>query len=74
MDEVRSSDRKEEAVLDDKSDDRDSNSYVTSKHFILDGSVKASGLRTIPFGIEYCKSVDVIDINLGDSEQKMFET
>ena len=70
MDEVRSSDRKEEAVLDDKSDDRDSNSYVTSKHFILDGSVKASGLRTIPFGIEYCKSVDVIDINLGDSEQK----
>lgn len=70
MDEVRSSDKKEDAVLDDKSDDRDSNSYVTSKHFILDGSVKASGLRTIPFGIEYCKSVDVIDINLGDSEQR----
>jgi DEAD/DEAH box helicase domain-containing protein len=70
MDEVRSSDKKEDAVLDDKSDDRDSNYYVTSKHFILDGSVQASGLRTIPFGIEYCKSVDVIDINLGDSEQR----
>lgn len=69
MDEVRSSDKKENAVLNDNSDDRESNYYVTSKHFILDGSVQANGLRTIPFGIEYCKSVDVIDINLGDSEQ-----
>jgi len=69
MDEVRSNDKKEDAVLNDKSDDRDNNPYVTSKHFILDGSVNASGLRTIPFGIEYCKSVDVIDINLGDATQ-----
>jgi DEAD/DEAH box helicase domain-containing protein len=43
---------------------------LISKHFIFDGSINASGLRTIPFGIEYCKSVDVIDVNLGDSEQR----
>lgn len=70
MDEVRSNDKKEEAVLDDKSDDRENQFYATSKHFVIDGSISASGLRTIPFGIEYCKSVDVIDINLGDGEQR----
>ncbi len=70
MDDVRSSDKKEKAVMDDKSDERDSNFYITSKHFKFDGGINASGLRTIPFGIEYCKSVDVTDINLGDAEQR----
>jgi len=70
MDVVRSSDKKEDAVTGDNSDDRESNYYLISKHFIFDGSINASGLRTIPFGIEYCKSVDVIDVNLGDSEQR----
>lgn len=69
MDDVRSSDRKEKAVMNDKNDERDSQFYTTSKHFHFDGALQASGLRTIPFGIEYCKSVDVTDINLGDAEQ-----
>lgn len=69
MDEVSSSDKKEEAIMDDRSDDRDSNYYTRSKHFRFDGG-KRSGLRTIPFGIEYCKGVDVTDVNLGDAEQR----
>ena len=35
MDEVRSNDKKEEAVLDDKSDDRENQFYATSKHLSL---------------------------------------
>lgn len=67
--EVQASDRKEAAVLDDRSDDRDRHFYTTSKHFLFEEAATGYGLRTIPFGIEYCKGVDIIDINLGEADQ-----
>jgi DEAD/DEAH box helicase domain-containing protein len=67
---VKSANSREDAALDDSSDDRDNVRYRTSRHlhFHPDSFQGAWGMKTIPFGIEYVKQVDITDVNLGNAE------
>ena len=67
---VKSANSREDAALDDSSDDRDNVRYRTSRHlhFHPDSFQGAWGMKTIPFGIEYVKQVDITDVNLGGAE------
>lgn len=60
-----------DAALDDKHDDRDRKRYTTMKHFrfIADGPVVSYGLKNVAFGIEFCKSVELVEVNYGDKDQ-----
>jgi DEAD/DEAH box helicase domain-containing protein len=64
---VKSVNTKNKATLDDSSDDRDSSQYKISKHIKFDNTTfqGAWGVKEIPFGIEYVKSVDISVVNLG---------
>ncbi len=64
---VKSVNFRDKSSLDDSSDDRDSNIYSVSKHLKFDSkSFKGAwGMKEIPFGIEYVKNVDIIELNLG---------
>jgi DEAD/DEAH box helicase domain-containing protein len=64
---VKSVNFRDKSSLDDSSDDRDSNIYRFSKHIKFDSKSfqGAWGMKEIPFGIEYVKNVDIIEINLG---------
>lgn len=67
---VKSANTREDAALDDSSDDRNNERYRTSRHlhFYPDSFQGAWGMKTIPFGIEYVKQVDITDVNLGSAE------
>ena len=64
---VKSVNFRDKSTLSDSSDDRDANIYRISRHLKFD--VKsfqgAWGMKEIPFGIEYVKNVDIIELNLG---------
>jgi len=64
---VKSVNTRENAALDDSSDDRDVFSYKISKHIKFDYNTfqGAWGMKNIPFGIEYVKNVDITEVNLG---------
>jgi len=64
---VKSSNFRDKSSLDDSSDDRDSNLYRISRHLKFDSKSfqGAWGMKEIPFGIEYVKNVDIIELNLG---------
>jgi DEAD/DEAH box helicase domain-containing protein len=64
---VKSVNTRENASLDDSSDDRDVIRYKLSKHIHFDYNSfqGAWGVKNIPFGIEYVKNVKVTEINLG---------
>ena len=64
---VKSMNFRDKSSLDDSSDDRDSNIYRVSKHLKFDSKSfqGAWGMKEIPFGIEYVKNVDIIELNLG---------
>ncbi len=64
---VKSVNFRDKSSLDDSSDDRDSNIYRISKHLKFDSKSfqGAWGMKEIPFGIEYVKNVDIIELNLG---------
>jgi DEAD/DEAH box helicase domain-containing protein len=64
---VKSVNFRDKSSLDDSSDDRDSNIYRVSKHLKFDSKSfqGAWGMKEIPFGIEYVKNVDIIELNLG---------
>jgi DEAD/DEAH box helicase domain-containing protein len=67
---VKSANTREDAALDDSSDDRDNSRYRTSRHlhFHSHSFQGAWGMKTIPFGIEYVKQVDITEVNLGSAE------
>lgn len=67
---VRSTDRREEATLDDGSDERDAERYRISQHlhFRPDGFQGAWGTATLPFGFEYNRQVKVTTVNLGNQQ------
>src|SRR5690606_5177530 len=58
---------RDKSTLDDSSDDRDSNRYRISRHLTFDNKTfqGAWGMKEIPFGIEYVKTVDIFEVNLG---------
>jgi len=64
---VKSVNFRDKSTLDDSSDDRDSNFYRISRHLKFDSKSfqGAWGMKEIPFGIEYVKNVDLIELNLG---------
>jgi DEAD/DEAH box helicase domain-containing protein len=64
---VKSVNFRDKSSLDDSSDDRDSNIYRVSRHLKFDSKSfqGAWGMKEIPFGIEYVKNVDIIELNLG---------
>lgn len=64
---VKSVNFRDKSSLDDSSDDRDSNLYRISRHLKFDNKSfqGAWGMKEIPFGIEYVKNVDIIELNLG---------
>jgi DEAD/DEAH box helicase domain-containing protein len=64
---VKSINTRENAALDDSSDDRDVITYRISKHIKFDYNTfqGAWGMKNIPFGIEYVKNVDITEVNLG---------
>lgn len=64
---VKSINTRENATLDDSSDDRDVITYRISKHIKFDYNTfqGAWGMKNIPFGIEYVKNVDITEVNLG---------
>ena len=64
---VKSVNFRDKSTLDDSSDDRDSNHYCISRHLKFDSKSfqGAWGMKEIPFGIEYVKNVDILEVNLG---------
>ena len=64
---VKSVNFRDKSTLDDSSDDRDSNIYKISRHLKFDSKSfqGAWGMKEIPFGIEYVKNVDILELNLG---------
>lgn len=56
-----------EATLDDRNDERATESYQTIKHYKFNqtGAVQSYGLVKIPFGLEFCKDVDIYEANYG---------
>lgn len=64
---VKSVNFRDKSTLDDSSDDRDSNFYRISRHlrFDIKSFQGAWGMKEIPFGIEYVKNVDIVELNLG---------
>lgn len=64
---VKSVNTREKSTLDDRSDDRQANNYRISRHIKFDKNSfqGAWGMKDIPFGMEYVKNVDLIEVNLG---------
>lgn len=67
---VKSSMKREEAILDDRSDDREQSLYQLTRHFTFEkeGFAGAYGMKEIPFGIEYTKHVTMTEVNLGTTQ------
>jgi DEAD/DEAH box helicase domain-containing protein len=68
--------RKDDAAMDDSKDERDVKSYHRMKHFKFrhSGPVSSYGLKSIAFGIEYCKDVLLTEVNYGSQEQLQDQT
>lgn len=66
---VKSSNKREDATLDDSSEERKDVYYRQTRHlrFDPDSSCGGIGLKDIPFGIEYVKHVTCTEVNLGES-------
>ncbi len=64
---VKSVNIRDKSILDDSNEDRDSSRYVLSTHLNFDRNTfqGAWGMKNIPFGIEYVKSVEITEVNLG---------
>lgn len=56
-----------DATLDDRSDERKTEGYQTLKHYKFNqtGAVQSYGLVKVPFGLEFCKDVDIYEANYG---------
>jgi len=67
MHSVKSLNSRVKSALDDSRDDRDEKFYRISNHFQFNpNTVEGTwGMKKIPFGIEYVKDVDLIQVNLG---------
>jgi DEAD/DEAH box helicase domain-containing protein len=64
---VKSVNFRDKASLDDSSDERTPAYYKISRHLKFESKSfqGAWGMKEIPFGIEYVKNVDILEINLG---------
>jgi len=64
---VKSVNSRTKSALDDSRDEREENFYRISTHFRFNpNTIEGTwGMKKIPFGIEYVKDVDLIQVNLG---------
>jgi DEAD/DEAH box helicase domain-containing protein len=64
---VKSVNIRDKSILDDSSEDRENSRYILSTHLRFDRNTfqGAWGMKNIPFGIEYVKSVEITEVNLG---------
>ena len=64
---VKSVNVRDKSILDDSSEDRENSRYIISTHLQFDRNTfqGAWGMKNIPFGIEYVKSVEITEVNLG---------
>ncbi len=62
---------REDAAMDDSSDDRDRKLYNTMKHYKFNhaGAVTSYGIKNVAFGIEFCKDLEIYEVNYGSREQ-----
>lgn len=65
---VKSSNKRNEATLDDSNEQRKDRFYRGTRHLSFDEktSFGAWGMKDIPFGIEYIRHVNCMEVNLGD--------
>lgn len=63
--------RHNDATMDDRDDERTQNTYHTMKHFefVHTGAVTSYGLKKVGFGIEFCKNVNLTEVNYGNRQQ-----
>lgn len=63
----RSSENREDAALDDGKDERQKERYYVMKHFNFknSGNVLSYGMKKVGFGIEFCKDMDIMEVNYG---------
>jgi DEAD/DEAH box helicase domain-containing protein len=66
---VKSINLRDKASLNDEKDERQNEQYRMSRHLRFDKNafMGAFGMKEIPFGIEFVKNVQLIEINLGVS-------
>lgn len=63
----RSNPSREETALEDNSDEREMERFHVMKHFNFhnSGNVVSYGLKDVGFGIEFCKDVEIVEVNYG---------
>ena len=76
MNSAKSDMMRKDALAGDRSDERDITPFRNSSHFIFDKKFTtiSYGMKNIPFGIEFVKSVRLTEVNLGESEQHSSST
>jgi len=64
---VKSVNKRDKSILDDTREDREPSRYILSTHLNFDKNTfqGAWGMKNIPFGIEYVKSVEITEVNFG---------
>lgn len=70
MKEVKVNQKLKDTILDDKTDERETESYRTTFHFCFNATTNTAvsyGMKQIPFGIEYVKDVNIVETNLGEA-------
>ena len=67
MHSVKSVNSSNKSALKDSKDERDQKNYMISTHFNFNpNSIEGTwGMKSIPFGIEYVKDVELTKVNLG---------
>lgn len=64
---ARSSMKKADAVLDDSNEERQKEQFIIKKHFMFHhkGAISSFAIKSIGFGIEFCNSMDLYEVNYG---------
>lgn len=57
----------DEAALDDSNEDRDQEHFIIKKHFQFhhNGATTSYAMKNVGFGIEFCNSMDLYEVNYG---------
>ena len=64
---ARSSMKRTDAAINDRSDERERENFHIMKHFRFNyhGAIRSYGLKNVGFGIEFCPEMDLMEVNYG---------
>lgn len=64
---ARSSMKRTDAAINDRTDERERSNYHIMKHFRFNyhGAIRSYGLKNVGFGIEFCPEMDLMEVNYG---------